>query len=297
MGIGCIVLICALGLLAAALLIHLLLLRHSIMEVAKGLEDKLNTDTNTLISISSGDRAVRALAVGINDQLKLLRRERLRLQSGNDELKAAITNVSHDLRTPLTAMCGYLELMEREPQTENGKRYLAVIRERADAMRALSEELFSYSVTASAAEEPKSETVNVNAILEQSLIGFYGAMSARGIVPQIDICSSAVMRTADAGALRRIFDNIISNAVKYSDGDFAVALDENGTATFTNGAAGLSRVQAERLFDRFFTVETARGSTGLGLSIAKQLTEKLGGSICAEYGGGKLQIRLSLPQH
>lgn len=297
MGIGCIVLICALGLLAAALLIHLLLLRHSIMEVAKGLEDKLNTDTNTLISISSGDRVVRALAAGINDQLKLLRRERLRLQSGNDELKAAITNVSHDLRTPLTAMCGYLELMEREPQTENGKRYLAVIRERADAMRALSEELFSYSVTASAAEEPKSETVNVNAILEQSLIGFYSAMSARGIVPQIDICSSAVMRTADAGALRRIFDNIISNAVKYSDGDFAVALYENGTATFTNGAAGLSRVQAERLFDRFFTVETARGSTGLGLSIAKQLTEKLGGSICAEYGGGKLQIRLSLPQH
>ena len=297
MGIGCIVLICALGLFAAALLIHLLLLRHSVKEVAKGLDDKLNTDTNTLISISSGDRAVRALAAGINDQLRHLRRERLRLQSGNDELKAAITNVSHDLRTPLTAICGYIELMEREPQTENGKRYLAVIRERTDAMRALSEELLSYSVTASAAEEPKSETVNVNAILEQSLIGFYGAMSARGITPQINICASAVMRTADSGALRRIFDNIISNAVKYSDGDFAVALDENGTATFTNGAAGLSRVQAERLFDRFFTVETARGSTGLGLSIAKQLTEKLGGSIRAEYGGGKLQIRLSLPRY
>ena len=214
-----------------ALLIHLLLLRHSITEVARGLEDKLKTDTNTLISISSGDRAVRALAAGINDQLKLLRRERLRLQSGNGELKAAITNVSHDLRTPLTAMCGYIELMEREPQTENGKRYLAV------------------------------------------------------------------MRTADQGALRRIFDNIISNAVKYSDGDFAVALDENGTATFTNGAAGLSCVQAERLFDRFFTVETARSSTGLGLSIAKQLTEKLGGSIRAEYGGGKLQIKLSLSQY
>lgn len=137
------------------------------------------------------------------------------------------------LRTLLTAMCGYIELMEREPQTENGKCYLAVIRERTDAMR----------------------------------------------------------------ALRRIFDNVISNAVKYSDGDFAVALDENGTATFTNGAAGLSCVQAERLFDRFFTVETARSSTGLGLSIAKQLTEKLGGSIRAEYGGGKLQIKLSLPQY
>ena len=99
-----------------------------------------------------------------------------------------------------------------------------------------------------------------------------------------------VVRRLDAAALRRIFDNILSNAVKYSSGDLAVSLMPDGAVTFSNSAPSLSRVQAERLFDRFYTVETARSSTGLGLSIAKLLTEKMGGTITAEYENGHLQI-------
>ena len=137
-----IVLTCALALGILSLLLYLLSLRRSIREVAEELEEKLRTDTNTLISISTGDKAVRALAAQINRQLQALRRERLKLQSGNDELTAAVTNISHDLRTPLTAICGYLDLLEQEPQSEKSERYLAVIRERAEAMRSLTEELF-----------------------------------------------------------------------------------------------------------------------------------------------------------
>mgnify|MGYP004671300279 CR=1 FL=1 len=137
-----IVLTCALALGFLSLLLYLLSLRRSIREVAEELEEKLRTDTNTLISISTGDKAVRALAAQINRQLQALRRERLKLQSGNDELTAAVTNISHDLRTPLTAICGYLDLLEQEPQSEKSERYLAVIRERAEAMRSLTEELF-----------------------------------------------------------------------------------------------------------------------------------------------------------
>lgn len=103
-----------LALCAAALLLYLLLLRRAIREVAEELDEKLRTDTNTLISISTGDRAVRALAARMNEQLRALRRERLRLQYGDAELKAAVTNISHDLRTPLTAICGYLDLLEQE---------------------------------------------------------------------------------------------------------------------------------------------------------------------------------------
>ena len=94
----------------------------------------------------------------------------------------------------------------------------------------------------------------------------------------------------DAAALRRIFDNILSNAVKYSDGDLTIRLWPDGTVSFSNSTPSLSRVQAEHLFDRFYTVETARNSTGLGLSIAKLLTEKMGGTITAEYENGRLQI-------
>ena len=105
-----------------------------------------------------------------------------------------------------------------------------------------------------------------------------------------------IVRSLDAAALLRIFDNILSNAVKYSSGDLAVALQTDGTATFQNRAPSLGSVQVERLFDRFFTVETARNATGLGLSIAKLLTERMNGAISAEYRGETLQIRVFFPQ-
>ena len=272
------------------LLLYLLILRHSIREAAEELDEKLRTDTNTLISISTGDRTVRTLAAQINNQLRVLRKERLKLQVGSDELTTAVTNISHDLRTPLTAICGYLDLLEQEPQSEKSGRYLAVIRERTDAMRSLTEELFRYSVITATTDELCMEEVFLNDILEQSLAGFYGALSARGITPELQMPEEKVVRRLDAAALRRIFDNILSNAVKYSSGDLAVSLMPDGAVTFSNSAPSLSRVQAERLFDRFYTVETARSSTGLGLSIAKLLTEKMGGTITAEYESGHIQI-------
>ena len=295
MELWCIVLICSLALAALCLLAYLLVLRHSLREAAEELDEKLRTDTNTLISISSGDRAMQSLVTHINRQLQALRRERLRLHSGNAELTAAVTNISHDLRTPLTALCGYLDLLEQEPQTEAAARYLAVIRERTDAMRALTEELFRYSVLTATADELHTEPVCLNDVLEQSLAAAYGALSARGITPSVQLPEEKVIRPLDAAALRRVFDNILSNAAKYSDGDLAVVLAPDGKVTFSNRASALSRVEAARLFDRFYTVDSARGSTGLGLSIAKLLTEKLHGTISADYENETLRICIAFP--
>ena len=295
MELWCIVLICSLALAALCLLAYLLVLRHSLREAAEELDEKLRTDTNTLISISSSDRAMQSLVTHINRQLQALRRERLRLHSGNAELTVAVTNISHDLRTPLTALCGYLDLLEQEPQTEAAARYLAVIRERTDAMRALTEELFRYSVLTATADELHTEPVCLNDVLEQSLAGFYGALSARCITPSVQLPEEKVIRPLDAAALRRVFDNILSNAAKYSDGDLAVVLAPDGKVTFSNRASALSRVEAARLFDRFYTVDSARGSTGLGLSIAKLLTEKLHGTISADYENETLRICIAFP--
>ncbi len=104
----------ALTLAFAGLLCCHLSLRNSVREVAEELDEKMSTDTNTLISISSADPAIRRLAVQINGQLRALRDQRRRLQNGDAELKAAVTNISHDLRTPLTAISGYLDLLEQE---------------------------------------------------------------------------------------------------------------------------------------------------------------------------------------
>ena len=296
MEIGWICAVVALALAAAILLLKWALLRASLREVSRELAEKLRTDTNTLISLSSGDRAVRALAAQMNIQLQALRRERLRLQKGDAELKNAITNVSHALRTPLTAICGYLELLEKEEHSEKARRYLAVIRERSQAMRDLTEELFRYSMAAAAAEEMTRQPVSVKDVLEQSLAGFYGSLTEKGISPEIRLPNGPVVRNLDPAALRRIFDNLLNNALKYSDGDLRVSLTEAGEAVFSNAAGKLDCVQTQRLFDRFYTVETASGSTGLGLSIAHMLVEKMGGEIGAEYVSGRLRIFVRFPE-
>ena len=289
--------IIVLALCVVGLLLYLFSLRASLKEVALELNEKLKTDTNTLISISSGDRVIRALAVQINRQMHLLRKERLRLQHGDSELKNAVTNISHDLRTPLTAICGYLDLLMQQPQSEASERYLAVIRERTDAMCGLTEELFRYSVISGTTEKLHFEPICLNDVLEQSLAGFYGTLSERGIVPDIEISEQPLVRTLDRHALRRIFDNILSNAAKYSDGDLSVRLSSDGMVRFENHAEDLDAMQTAHLFERFFTVNTARSGTGIGLSIAKLLTEKMGGNIAAEYNEGKLSIFILFSDH
>ena len=117
-------------------------LRKSAQEIAEAFRDRLATDTNTLIDISTRDPYMRKLAADINVQLRLLRKERHRYQQGDLELKEAVTNISHDLRTPLTAICGYLDLLDKEDKSENTSRYLSLIGNRVEAMKQLTEELF-----------------------------------------------------------------------------------------------------------------------------------------------------------
>lgn len=265
------------------------MLRKSAKEIKTAFAEKLITDTNTLIDISCGDRCMRDLADSLNQQLEILQKERHRFHQGDLELKNAITSISHDLRTPLTAICAYLDLLNREEINEKVRRYLAQIQNRANVLKNLTEELFHYSVVTTS-QELKPDRVNMVHILQESLLSFYGVMQEKGIQPQIDLPEIPVWRELDVSALNRIFSNIISNAVKYTDGDFSVCMKEDGSIIFSNRAESLNIVSVGRLFDRFYTVEARRNSTGLGLSIAKNLTERMGGLIDANYTNGKLFV-------
>lgn len=290
------IMLCILLTIAAIiLLMKICLMKKSAREIAEKLSEKLSEDTNTLIDISSGDSDMRGLAESLNVQLKKLREERFRFQQGDRELKEAVTNISHDLRTPLTAIFGYLDLLEREEQSDTVKNYLGQIRGRTEAMKQLTEELFRYSIVASA-KPLNYEKLCINSVLEESLAEFYGAIVQHGITPEIEITETRVERVLDKTALKRIFGNIIGNAVKYSGGDLFVTLAADGTASFSNTAEGLDSVTVGKLFDRFYTVETAGNSTGLGLSIAKLLAEQMGGSIKAEYIENRVIITLGFSE-
>lgn len=286
------------GLLTLAviiLLIKLYLIRKSARELKEAFAQRLITDTNTLIDISSRDRHMRALARDINTQLRTLRQERHRFLQGDLEVKEAITNISHDLRTPLTAICGYLELLKQEEKSEAAARYLAVIEERTETLKQLTDELFRYSVVTSTIQNTTTIPVILNNVLEESVSGWYAALKGCRITPSISMPEENVTRQLNKNALSRIFGNILSNAIKYSDGDLQITLTEKGEIIFSNHASTLTEVQVAQLFDRFYTVETAQKSTGLGLSIARALTEQMGGTITAYYQSSILSIRLLFP--
>lgn len=278
-----------------ALLGKVYLLRKAAREIAEGFRNRLTADTNTLIDISTRDSSMRKLAAEINVQLRLLRKERQRYQQGDLELKEAVTNISHDLRTPLTAISGYLDLLEREEKSAAVQKYLSQIENRAEALKGLTEELFRYSVVVSS-QEFKREPVDLVRAMEENLLSFYAIMQEKDIEPRIRLPEEPVFRQLDKGAVNRIFSNIISNALKYTDGDLAVEMNSDGSIIFSNAAQNLSAVAVGRLFDRFYTVEANRNSTGLGLSIAKLLTERMGGRITADYTEGRLQINLTFPK-
>lgn len=288
----------AIGVMATiivVLFVKIYTLQKSAKEIKNAFADRLMTETNTLIDISSNDKYMRELAASINIQLRKLREERHFFIEGNAELKNAVTNISHDLRTPLTAICGYLDLLEQEEKSTTIERYIEIIRNRADLLTELIEELFRYSVIISGERLVVREPIAINGILEESIAAFYTTLNKRGIVPNIKITQAKIVRSLDRSSLIRVFSNLLNNAIKYSDGDLDITLTDSGEVIFANTASRLNEVQVGKLFDRFYTVEAARKSTGLGLAIARTLIEQMNGTISAKYENGRLSICILFP--
>lgn len=225
-------------LIIIVLLIKIYLLRKAAKEIEAAFAERLTTDTNTLISISSNDRSMRNLANAINIQLRQLR---------------------------------------------------------AEVLKQLTEELFRYSVIVTKERNLESAPVVINRVLEESVAAFYTDFCEHNIIPKIQIPEENVIRYLDRSALSRVFSNLLNNAMKYSDGDLEIVLSESGEIIFSNTASGLNEVQVGKLFDRFYTVEAARKSTGLGLSIARTLVEQMDGTISAVYENNHLSICLFFP--
>ncbi len=293
--IGLSVICSILLLLAVYLIVKIFLIKKDIAGIDREFNEKLKADTNTLITVDGKDKTVCRLAADINEQLKVLRKQRLKYEQGDSELKSAVANISHDLRTPLTAISGYLELLDKEQKSQDAERYIGIIKNRTDTLKQLAEDLFRYSVITSPDYDSPKERLSVNSVLEECIAYHYNAFRQAKIIPEIHLPEITVYCNMNRVALNRIFSNLIENAIKYSNGDFCVELNDKGEITMSNMAPELSTVEVSMLFDRFYTVENAKKSTGLGLSIVKILVEQVGGTIYAKYAAGKLITCICLP--
>lgn len=294
MNISLLIITIILFLICIFLAVKLYVIKQSIKEIEKSFSKILRTDTNNIIAISSSDKDIKNLTINLNNNLLELRGQKLQYKNGNQELKKIITNISHDLRTPLTAIKGYVDLIEQEKLSNNQKKYLKVIQKKSNELTELTGQLFEYTKLMDIDVKIKKEECCINEILEETLVSYYSIFKEQNIIPSISICSTKVYKIVNKISIIRVFENILSNVVKYSNGDLKVEMQENGTITFSNKATSLDETTVQKIFDRYFSVENAKESTGIGLSIAKQLVELNNGSIKAEYVNGYLIIEIKL---
>ena len=278
--------------IAIFLLLKIIVMKNEIIKIEKSLTTILKSDTNNLITVSSNDKNLKRLATRLNKSLKELRKLELEYKQGNQELKNSITNISHDLRTPLTAIRGYLDLIDKNDLKNNQLEKLKIIDNKVKDLTELTEQLFDFSKSIDICNEMERKNICINNILEDSIVSFYGLFKEYHISPKIEICEKKVIRLINENMVKRIFENIISNAIKYSEDDFNIKLKSNGAIEFSNKTNSLDSTSLEKIFYRYYTVKNAKKSNGIGLSIAKQLVELNDGNIKAKYENSYLIIEV-----
>lgn len=286
-------LLAAIGVIAA-LAIKIVVMKKDIRSIKSQMDCILLGDTNAKIVLHGRDRAICDFSAALNESLDILRQKQLTYNNGDAELKNAMTNVAHDLRTPLTAICGYLDLISTEKDAAKIRSYADIAKERASALKALTDELFRYSVSLDKNRSIHLQEICLNSVISERVLDFYDELTEKGISPVIELPGKNVNTIADKRDVSRIFDNLISNAVKYGEKNLKIKLDEDGSVTISNSTSKLTHLDVEKMFDRFYTVKNYNYSTGLGLSIAKSLVEQYGGSISASLENGVFSITLNL---
>lgn len=294
MNIWLYVIIFILVLTCILLIIKIINIKKALKEIEKSLNNILKSDTNNLITTSSSDKYIKNLTIIFNNELKIMRDQKLQYKNGNQELKRTITNISHDLRTPLTAIKGYIDLIKEENSNKKNEKYIKIIEKKSNELVELTEQLFDFSKTLDMNIEINKENCCINEILEETLADYYTIFKEKNIKPEILLCEEKIYRMVNKASIVRIFENILSNILKYSNNNFKVELKNIGKIIFSNKATNLDETTVQKIFDRYFTVENAKKATGLGLSIAKQLVELNNGTINAKYIKDTLIIEIEL---
>lgn len=251
---------------------------------------------NRKLNLVYWDRDIERLAKEINDQIDLTKLANAEKKRTENELKQAVANISHDIRTPMTSILGYVQLLELEEiTTEDKANYTAIIKNGALRLKVLLEDFFELSIVESPEYPLKIEQLKLNNLLLEVLVGFYEEFHKKGIEPIVHIPDQEIQLNADISAVKRVIENLLINAIRHSKGNVElrlVKLSSSIQLTISNLAPQLKESDIPHLFDRFYKVDQTRKGkgTGLGLSISKSLMTKMNGSLKAELREQQLII-------
>lgn len=277
-------------------MVRLFLLKKEIGKITTQLQSYTNRKNDKKVDMALIDKDIEKLGVEINKVIDLYVAENRKRIQFEMEQKQLIANMSHDLRTPLTSILGYIQMAEDQAiSTNEREKFLTIAKERANRLEILLKEFFDLSVIESSDYTLKLKRINLRNILMDTLMSFYERFQEKSLEPTIHLPDEDIFIMADESAVQRVIENLLSNAVKHSNGKIKVLLEtEESTAKLiiSNNVQSITDKDVERMFDRFYKGDQSRtsNSTGLGLSIVKSLMDKMNGTIDNQLKDDNLSI-------
>lgn len=288
-------------------IIFIIAKRRQIRKICRQMEFIINNKSNAKITFDTPFKDINRLTVLLNEIIdKAHRTERLSEQR-EGELKSTVTNLSHDIRTPLTSLDGYFQLLSQAETNEAREKYTKIIRMRIASLKDILEELFTYTKLQNSDYELQLENLYINQTIYEAAFAFYEDFKARGIEPIMDITEESIAVNGNGEALLRVFHNIIKNALEHGELDgnpaetVVLSLQRlNGEAVFScsNRVSNSADINISQVFDKFYKADNARTqvSTGLGLSIARELTQRMNGITEAELEDNVFTITVRIKE-
>lgn len=289
-----IVALAILGMVCGWLLLQYIRNVLEIQSLCRQLEE-LEQGSHIELGVQSRRRDILTLCRKLNRLQKFHHQEQIQYERAERQLKQNITGLAHDIRTPLTGAAGYVQLAQECEESGRRAYYLQVASDRLGELRDMLEELFLYTKLTGDEFTPDMREVQVLPLLSDCLVGLYHRFEEKGISPQVDFAQEGFRVQADEECLRRIFHNLIQNALLHGSGEIVIRQEES-SLIFENMVSETSRPDMEHIFDRFYKADSARrkGSSGLGLFIVKELAERMNGSVYAQLEENRLRITLTL---
>ena len=286
--------IALLAVVCAALIVYLAALKRQLRTIRRELDRTASADYDRLVTVSLFDRDATELAASVNrsiDNRKKLKRD---AEQAEKSLRQSVSDIAHDLRTPLSVIKGDLQLILREDVPPRCREYVEICLEKTERLKEMSDEFFELAVLESDRSAAAVGRVNLTNLLMKFIAENEGVIRLSGLEPEISLPPKTIFVMADEQLIMRMLGNLLGNVLKYSRGSFELALTEQGSVVVSNQIADKS-LDPERLFDRTYRGDSARSGSGagLGLYIVRLLAEKQGGSVGAAVKDGRLAVTVA----
>ena len=291
------------GILAGIIILQSIIMwkyQRQVKDICRQLAFLMKHDSNMLIHREFDLGGIGMLSDRLNDLRELRRKEKQYYQEKETLIADTYTNLSHDIRTPLTSLDGYFQLMEACENVEEQRRYLNIIHERIHSLNEMLEELFMFTKLKNESYRLELTSCCINRILKETVFSYYDDWVRREIQPDIQITEEQLYIDGNKQGLSRIIQNVIKNGLDHGEKKIRIVLkreQNQAVLRISNQVTASEQIDIEHVFDRFYKADAARSktSTGLGLSIAREFVRRMNGEIGAKIEENEFIVEMSFP--